>query len=173
VNAILVREGRAYLATNARATADVIVLDVTDPTAIREIARAALPPLQPTSKFGYAHALSLYGDELHVGRSYVGNADEWMLIDSADPAFPIRMSRNIGTLLNPASVRAFILWESQAVLVLPHAVEVWDRGDPLASRRRASVPTPGEAGDAVCVGNSVYVASTDDGTGLLTRITPL
>lgn len=173
VNDIELWGDRAYLATNARATADIRVLDITDPSQFLDAGSLALPPLQSSSRFGYAHVLALYLDELHVGRTYISNADEWIVADASDAALPIRASQNLGTVHDPASVRAVILREGQAVIVTSRALTIWARSGPFHTLPIASVPIIGAATDATCVGNDIYVSSMDGATGILTRVTAL
>ena len=173
VNSILVRENRAYLGTNARGAGDVIVLDVSAPHAIQEVTRTGLPPLQITSRFGYAHTLSMSGNDLHVGRSYISNSDEWMILDAGTSTLPTLGTENIGITLNPKSIRALILREGQAVLLLPHALEIWSLANLHDPQRITSVSLEGEATSAACVGNTIYAGSNEAGVGILNHITTL
>lgn len=172
INDILVREGRAFVASNARGIADVVILDITDPADIRELVRIAFPPLQTTSRFGYAHGVAVSGSVLHIARSYISNADEWYLINLDDSAFPVIESKNVGTPLNRRSARGILVRDTLAALLTNKDFEIWDSSTDSLSMS-SSLSIPGEAVSFLCVRNSFYIASLEAGVGKLTRIDPL
>jgi len=173
INEIVVREGVAYLATNARGSTDVLMLDVKTPNAIREVGRVTLPPLQETSRFGYAHTLGISGNELQVGRSYISNADEWVVIDTSSSTLPIQVSKNVGTPLEPLSVRALLIRETLTGVLTQKRFEIWQHDSSTAVHRIENITLPGDGSDAVCMGNDFYTGSNDEGVGMLTHITAL
>lgn len=113
------------------------------------------------------------GNDLHVGRSYISNSDEWMILDAGTSTLPTLGAENIGITLNPKSIRALILREGQAVLLLPHALEIWSLANLHDPQRITSVSLEGEATSAACIGNTIYAGSNEAGVGILNHITTL
>jgi hypothetical protein len=174
INAITIRGGTAYLATDDNATGGkaLIALDIHDPTHPTQIASWS------ASGAGFAKSLTAVGDTLYLGRSYAnGTQKELYILDasSTSSSFATLGSADIGTNVHKASVNAVRIRDTLAYLLTSDDIELWNIGDPShLGPSTGAIPLPNSsAGSALdCEGNYVYAGSNTANTGWLTVLAP-
>ncbi len=169
VNAIVLSGTTAYLAMG-NDSGEVVLVDVSNPSAptVRSTYNA---PGQLSA--GYGRSLEMVGTNLYLGRSYVSNAAEFLVLDASSstgviPATPLG-SRDLGVIATPYTVYGALVRGALAFIAggsssggklyienLENLANVVDHAPPL------DLPS-GSFGFAIdCEGNDVFVASRDN-----------
>ena len=181
VYAISVVGNIAYLAVRD-SSKEVIVLNVANPTTPTLLVSYDAPG---AASFGYGESLMNVGDTLYLGRSYVNNAAEFLLLDASSsstikPYSASSPGYDIGTIASPYSVSgvfvrdylAFLAGGSAAaggkfaVLNVSSTTNVTSWGTPLA------LPSSSIGSALDCEGNDFFVSSNDaSNNGFLSVIT--
>ncbi len=116
-----VKDGYAYLTTNDL-TQELVILNVTNPT--NPTLASAYNATPDVSGFGYGRALYTVGDNLYLGRSWLGtaaNTPEFSVLNAANPdsALPAPQGAlDIGTnTANPFGVKSIIVRDTLAFIL--------------------------------------------------------
>ncbi|MCS6948900.1 MAG: hypothetical protein NZ520_00405, partial [bacterium] len=126
----------------------LIIMDVSDPAAPREVARISLPG-------GYAWKLDVSG-----GFAYVANELRGLrVIDVSDPLNPREVGADESTLVNDVALSGGYAF----VATGPGGLRVIDVSDPQNPQPVSSVDTPGSAARVFVSGQHAYVADERGG----------
>lgn len=162
----------AYLATSDSAR-ELIVVDISNPADLRIIGSWDAPG---ASNFGLGSSLAIRDKLLYFGRSYVGNASEFHILDVTDPAHVVPISDiDTGTFLRPESVTGILLRDFLAFVLSGKRLLVLNIHDPYTP----VVHTPdqefvGTGRALACRGNRLFLGMVDEnGDGVLEIITSL
>ncbi len=169
VNAIKVVGTKAYLATTDN-TRELMVLDVSNP-----VSPTLLSTYDATGQLnaGYGQSFSLVGDTLYFGRSYVGNAPEFLVLDASSSLStpdPIG-ARDVGpNLANPFTINAIVTRDSLTLLAggspsTGGKVYFLNTSDPSTIVDTASaliLPNNSLGSGMDCEGNDVFVSSNNN-----------
>ncbi len=159
---------RAYLSTTDN-DREIIVLDVTQPTSPKFIAKHNA---SGALGFGYGNTHYVQGDTLYAGRTYVGNAPEFLAIDTSTTttieSVPIATS-DVGQVANPFTVNGVYVRDMVAFLLggspssLGKLLFLNLKNTPSVSEFTGAYLLPGgSVGTALdCEGNYLFVGSVD------------
>ncbi len=184
VNAIVVRDGVAYVAHRTTSSAtiqeQVTVLDVHDSTHPTRVSGYHAP-----DNDGAGNRLYLLGDALFFGRtdSELTHDDEWYLLNAANPT---KLATNNPNTPQPPGVkftstvsgvaaRDFLAFVLTGTASKPGSLAVFDIANPLALDVYASLSLPSSSSGAAldCEGNTIVVGSNDVANkGYLSMIHP-
>ncbi len=178
VNAIIVKDGYAYLSTNDTGK-ELVILNVTNPASPTLVGIYNATP--DVTNFGYGRALYTVGDTLYLGRSYIANAPEFSILNTTNTASPALIAtKDVGpNVSNPFSLNGIVVRDSLAFLLLGSGT----KGGSLQIINATSTATvvsttfpgggTGVGGTALdCEGNYLYAASVDSsGEGYITSVT--
>jgi hypothetical protein len=173
VNRILIHDDVAYIATDDNAQ-ELIAIDVHDPLHPFIIGRWNA---SGSTGFGFGTALRIFNSTLLFGRSYVSNAPELSALAISDPKNISELShQNIGNILNPDSIRAFVPQDFLTFVLAAKKLQFWKlvRGADLAEFAPSLSLPPGSTGTSLaCRGNILYVGleQISQGTGAIEVIT--
>ena len=180
VSAITVVGNLAYLATNDNAR-ELIVLNVTNP-----VSPTLASSYDAVGSAGFGYGLSLYtvGDALYLGRTYVSNGPEFLILDSSSsasmmPTTPLSLS-DIGVPGNTFSTNAIMVRDYLSFVVggSPSSggkLYIKKVSDPanITDWATAVILPGGSLGSGLdCEGNDLFVSSNDvSNNGYLSVIT--
>ena len=185
INTIKVKNNYAYLTTDNN-DEELIVLDVSNPTipTLVEIYNAL-----PDQIGGYGSDLYLIGNRIYLGRTYIRNAPEFLILDNTNPnAIPQSPlgSVDIGSSTNPQSLYGIVARDYLAFLTTGNKsagsgyFQVWNISNLgsmslLKSFDLSSVTGSGSVGSTSdCEGNYIYVGSyrKDNNKGMIFAVSP-
>ena len=185
INAILVRNGYAYLAHGASATyaEQVTVLDVKDPSSAPYRVSGFFSPGGALSNSGNGKSLALVGNSLYLGRT-ASNASgaqdsipEFLIIDDSNPNAVENTPLGVSTLSTGDSLNKLIIRDYVAFEITKSRLRIFRINDVAHITEIASSSLPVSGGSAEpsadCEGNTLYVGSNDAaGNGWISILTP-
>ncbi len=170
VNAITVVGGLAYLATNDNSN-ELIVLNISNPVN-PVLASSYNAPGQVSA--GYGLSLDTVGDSLYLGRTYVSNGPEFLILDASSAASTMpstyKGASDLGTPLSTFSVDAvmvrdylaFIVGESPALGLGKMYVKKVSDPTNISDWAAPIILPSGSLGSGIdCEGNDLFVSSND------------
>jgi type II secretory pathway pseudopilin PulG len=180
VNAIVVKDGYAYLSTNDT-TKELVILNVTNPASPTLIGTYnAMPDI---TNFGYGRALYTVGDTVYLGRSWTNSSSIPQFLTLNASAMPVvaASSPNSKSLGTNFSLNGIIARDS-LIFLLTGSQNSGGNLQIINATSTAAVATvslPGATGTnnlggtaLDCEGNYVYAASVDAaGKGYITSVT--
>jgi len=159
INAITVREGVAYLATDDKSR-ELMVLDVHDPSMPR--VRTSFDP-KGTAGYEVGEGAALLGDELFFGMSYASGSPELYVLDGK-MLLARRATTTGSTILGLRALGSNLFF----VTTTAHTFEARDT-QTLA--RKVAYTLAGTGVNLVCSRDTFFAASNSSGQGTLTLIT--
>lgn len=168
INAIYVRGGFAYLATDDKSR-ELIVLDIHDP-ANPKLAAA----FDPTGTSGYEVGKSLYmrGDELLFGMSAASGSPELYAFSVADPSDPLKTGHYVdGSTMLAIYGRDATLFALASTYQQLQFLDISDLSA-IHPSSIAPLPLPGTGSALDCEGNYLYAASNAGLKGSISVISP-
>ncbi len=168
ISAITVANNLAYIATSDN-TKELIVLNVSNPLnpTLASVYDA------PGSAFGYGQSLSLTGDKLSFGRTYISSAPEFYILDASSTSsripYPPLGIYDIGTSASPFSILGIIVRDSLTFITggspsTGGKFEILNTANPSAILPWAtplSLPSSSVGSALDCEGNDLFVSSND------------
>lgn len=170
VTSLAITGARAYLATSD-ARREFVIIDIANPKEPKLIGSWDAPG---TSNFGIGSTLVVHGTRAYFGRTYVGNAPEFYVLDVTDAGRVVPLVKeDIATPLRPESIRGVVVRDYLASILSGKRLMLWDASAPgKLSRHAAEVALRGTGTTLFCRGNSLLIGSVgDDGQGLLEVVT--
>lgn len=163
VSAITIRESFAYVATDDPLQ-ELVIIDISNPTAPFIVTGWNAPG---STGFGYGTAVVAYGTTLHLGRSFINNAAEFMTLDISNLSTPrLITSNDIGTARSPDSVRGIISQNFLTAVVTTKALRVYaGTSSPKLFATSYVLPPPQEAKSITCLQGRMLVAVVNTVTG--------
>lgn len=184
INSIRVQNNFAYLATDDNSR-ELVVLDVSDKT---NPTLASIFNAPGSTNFGYGYDAYPLGTTIYFGRTYVGTAPEFYILDGTNPTStpPILGSEDIGTTANPDSVNSLLVRGSLAFFITNSQFQIWNIADPKniypwsssgatnTFLSLSAMNADGSGGVLTCSGNTLYAAiqSSTPNSDSLSVITP-
>jgi prepilin-type N-terminal cleavage/methylation domain-containing protein len=177
VHTIVVKDGYAYLSTNDTSR-ELVILNVTNPASPTLVGTYNATP--DVINFGYGRALYTVGDTLYMGRSYIANAPEFLILNTTNATPVLRTTKDVGpNSSNPFSLNGIVARDSLVYLLLGSGTNGGSlqiiNATSTATVATVSFPngTTGVGGTALdCEGNYLYAASVDSvSRGYLTTVT--
>ncbi|HYF12848.1 MAG TPA: hypothetical protein VD928_00920 [Candidatus Paceibacterota bacterium] len=162
VESVVLHGSYAFLATNDSAR-ELIILDIRDYRSPLLLGAYNAPG---SSGFGLGKSIYSVGDTLYMGRTYVSNAGEFLVLDVVDPSLiTVKDMRDIGpNSSNPFGVYGIIVRDYLA-FILTHspskggAIHVVNTRGGLEDVAMFTFPHGGSGVAMDCEGNYLYVAS--------------
>ncbi len=158
ISSIAVVGSYAYLATSD-VNRELLMLDIHTPATPVQVGLFNAPG---SSGFGAGYSLASLGQEIFLGRNYVGNAPELYGLDASMPqtTLPVVTSLDIGTSINPESVNGLVAVGNKLFVVATNSVRVYDMSPPsnLTQNFLFDVSRDTNVATAVsCEGEYVYI----------------
>ena len=169
VNAITVVGNIAYLATS-NDSGEVVSIDVSNPNTPILLSTYNAPGQLSA---GYGRSLKMIGDRLYLGRSYVSNASELIVLDASSTsgaiANPPLGSRDLGVSLSPFTVYGVLVRDTLAFIAGGNSTNgklFIERLSNISNITEWATPLPlpnNSFGFAIdCEGNDVFIGSRDN-----------
>jgi hypothetical protein len=152
---------------------EIIVLDVSVPTTPTPVV-GIYDALPDNTGFGYGAGLNLVGDRIYMGRTYISNAPEFLILNNSNPAaipsVPLG-SIDIGPVSNPQSLYGVVVRDYLAFLTTGNKssgtgyFQIWNISNLssmflVKSFDISAIVHSGSIGSSSdCEGNYIYVGS--------------
>jgi hypothetical protein len=180
INAIVVRDGYAYLAHGATASysEQISVLNVKTPASPFHVSGYVAPAASTFPNSGNGKALSLVGTTLLLGRTASNKVGvpQFLLVDDAAPAALPAAAKGAAVLVPDISINKIIVKDSLAFVLTNKTLLVYRIDDPASTSLTVTVNLPSFGGSTEpsmdCEGDTLYVGSNDaSNIGTLSVIT--
>lgn len=162
INHISVSGSYAYLATDDNAR-ELMVFDIRDPANPTLIGSWNAPG---GVGFGYGTASAIQNENIYFGRSYVSNAPELVMLSGHDVSSITEIgSRDIGTRLNPESIRDLAVRDFLTFVLTDSKLQIWETEDPATPLLYGEVLPFSRASTATslaCKNNSLYIGGYEN-----------
>ncbi|CAN5726744.1 hypothetical protein BH11PAT2_BH11PAT2_06570 [soil metagenome] len=173
VNHIVVRNGFAYVATDDNVR-ELMIFDVRDS---EHPVLAGSWDAPGSTGFGFGTALIAHASTTLLGRSYVSNAPEVVSLNTDDPTHITQINtQDIGTVLNPDSIRGFISQDFLTYALTTKKLQFWNYADTGSLSEFApplSLPSGSTGTSVACRENTLYVGleQTSQASGSIEVVT--
>jgi hypothetical protein len=174
VNQIAVLNNYAYLATDDP-NRELLILNVQDPG---NIAMTGSYDAPGNTASGFGEAVFVASSTAALGRSYIYNQPEFMLLDLSSTSPSVLGSALINKLSETASVETVIIRDFIGFVLTNSELQLWDISNPQhMNSYTSSIPLPENSKSTsssvlTCGNNTLYIASSDSvHTGYLTVVT--